>query len=346
MQVDVPSLNEHLDELTYQVGASHWGWAPLTTPLSIERYETWLADGHHADMEYLETQLLDKKIPQRLGSALQSALVFAFPYKPHPRPLQNQSSLRVAAYAHGADYHYWLKDHLERISNHLKSLFPDGEFLCFTDSRPVLERDLGARAGLGWIGKNTCLIDTNQGSFFLLGEIYTSLRCEITTELVHDFCGTCNRCMEACPTQALVAPRTLDSNKCISYWTIESQKIPPPELREKFNSWFFGCDICQDVCPWNKKALKKKLVVAPTAKDSQIANLQELREFLTLSNKELMRKFSATPLVRSRGFGLKRNALIVIANSKIKELQPEVEALCNHPRLGELAQWCLSQIKM
>lgn len=345
MTAGVLAFNEKLDELTQLVGASHWGWAPLTTPLSIERYETWLAEGHHADMAYLETQLLDKKSPQRLGHALQSALVFAFPYKPHPRTLEKQSSLKVAAYAHGTDYHFWLKEHLENISFHLKADHPDAEFLCFTDSRPVLERDLGARAGLGWIGKNSCLIDPEEGSFFLLGEIYTSLHCEITTELVHDFCGTCNKCMEACPTQALVAPRTLDSNKCISYWTIESQKIPPPELRENFRSWFFGCDICQDVCPWNKKALKKKLVASTNPPTPSEATHRELRELLTSSNKDLMRKLEGTPLVRSRGFGLKRNALIVIANSKIKELRPEVEALCDHPRLGELAAWCLDQLR-
>lgn len=338
------SVNENLDKLSQEKGASHWGWVPLQTPTSIELYENWLKQGLHADMEYLETQLPDKRTPQRLGVKLHSSFIFAFPYKPHPKAFAHPSALKIAAYAHGTDYHFWLKENLESFVSEMKKSHPDEEFLCFTDSRPVLERDLGARAGLGWIGKNTCLIDPQEGSFFLLGEIYSSLQCETTTELVHDFCGTCTRCMDACPTKALIEPRVLDSNKCISYWTIEAQRIPPPELRDKFNSWFFGCDICQDVCPWNQKALKKKLIAKPAEPHLEDQH-RELKEILELSNKELMRRYDGTPLTRSRGFGLKRNALIVIANSKLKELRPQVEALVDHPRLGELAQWCLDQIR-
>lgn len=342
---------ELLNHLCETLQISHWGWTDLTTPFSIDFYQSWLEEKRHADMDYLEKQFEDKKNPQRLGQNLSTALVFAAPYAPHPHPWSDsqKTNLKIASYAKGEDYHFWFQKKLNTLIEELKRLHPQEEFIAFTDSKPVLERDLARRAGLGWIGKNTCLIHPQHGSFFLIGEIYTSLKGETKNELVHDFCGHCNRCMVACPTQALIEPRKLDANKCISYWTIESQDLPPTSLRSQFSSWFFGCDICQEVCPWNEKVFKKTLHLKTSSQvytetDPQ-KKIESLREILTSSYKQLLRKFDQTPLTRSRGFGLKRNALLVIGHEKIKELRPEVETLLENERLKDLAIWCLESLQ-
>jgi epoxyqueuosine reductase len=226
--------------------------------------------------------------------------------------------------------------------------------LFFTDSGPVLERDLAARAGLGFVGKNTCLIDRKKGSLFFIAEIYTTLTLPIAKidpdEVKKDFCGTCTRCIDACPTGALIAPKDLDARLCISYLTIESRKTVPPELRNKIGDWLFGCDICQIVCPWNIKAHGSVLLNSfstesqePGERDTALT--QDLRYLLTTSSRQLERDFAGTPLARAGGFGLKRNALVVIANRRIETLLKEVEALLPHPKLGELAQWTLLELQ-
>ena len=162
----------------------------------------------------------------------------------------------------------------------MRKEFVNQQFLCFTDSAPVLERDLAFRAGLGWIGKNTCVIHPQHGSLFFLGEILTSLQLHSETPQMADFCGTCDRCIQACPTQAL-SVRKLEASKCISYWTIEARMDAPEALRPKFGDWFFGCDICQTVCPWNEKAfgLSKKPITQPSPAEM----IPDLRWILTTS---------------------------------------------------------------
>lgn len=336
-----------------EFGYSHWGHTKLNTPLSMSIYKDWLEKGFAADMDYLKAQSDLKEHPQALGKNLKSALVFSFHYLPHPKPSKNKPILNTAKYAHGDDYHFWIKDHLNKVVEQLKHTHPEEEFLCFTDSHPVLERDLAYRAGLGWVGKNSCLIDPKIGSFFLIGEIYTSLEFSEEAKLSHDFCGTCNKCVESCPTQAINDNKTLDANKCISYWTIESQSLPPAGLRSQFKDLFFGCDICQDVCPWNQKIIKSQLVTTTSSDEARADIVNELRFILASSYKNLMKHFEGTPLIRSRGFGLKRNALMVIANLKLKELQPDVEALMksldlSEPKpqlINELSQWTLQQLQ-
>ena len=165
--------------------------------------------------------------------------------------------MRTALYAQSKDYHLSFARKLEGLKDHLEVHFANEQFLCCTDSKPVAERELAARAGLGWIGKNGCLIDRRIGSLFFIGEIYTSLAINDSMPLIPDHCGTCDRCVTACPTQALRSDRTLDARKCIAYWTIEAKSDPPVEMRSRFSDWFFGCDICQTVCPWNERAFDK-----------------------------------------------------------------------------------------
>lgn len=333
-------MSQHLvKHILQQHSIAHYGFAPLTRPLSMDIYKSWLEEGLNADMDYLSKHFEKKETPQLLAPRGKSAIVFttAYPNRSDDFPLQH---LKIAKYAQGQDYHYWLKQKVEAVCKDLKTLFPQEEFLGFTDSSPVLERDLAFQAGLGWFGKNSCILSRSEGSYFLIAEIYSSLSLTSELPLSPDHCGTCNRCVEACPTNALLDNRTLDAGKCISYWSIEAKSTPPPELAKNFSSWFFGCDICQDVCPWNNKVYGKPQ--EPEFDRSAVIN--ELRWVLTSSNKELERAFKETPLLRARGRGLKRNALLVIANEQLYELKSAVESFLPHKELGPLAQWVMTAL--
>ncbi len=327
---------------------SHWGKTDLKTPLSLEFYKTWLDQGYNASMDYLKTHLPLKANPKLLGLSLKSSLIFCFPYLPHPEgeafPLKN---LQVAQYAKGNDYHFWIKSHLSDLSADLKSRFPEEEFLVLTDSGPIMERDLAYRAGLGWIGKNTCLIDRKEGSYFLIGEILTSLPLQnnLDIQVQPDFCGTCTACIDICPTQAIKEPRLIDAGLCISYLTIESREVPPKELRSKIGNWFFGCDLCQSVCPWNKKVFKSLLITPNEGVENKTDLKNELQMILNSSGKTLTRLFKGTPLQRAGPFGLKRNAMLVAANLKITDLEKEIENYLEHEKLAELADWCLKELR-
>jgi len=327
---------------------SHWGKISLSQPLTFDFFSQWLDQGLHGDMKYLENSKDLRMNPQNLKKGLRSALVFAFPYWDHPErhPEVSQSQLRIAGYARGFDYHFWIKDRLRKLIDLLKESYPHEEFFEFTDSAPILERDLARKAGLGWVGKNTCLIHPEKGSLFLLAEILTTLSVDENSEMSPDFCGHCRRCLDICPTKALSENKELDARKCISYWTIESRKIPPKSLRANFGDHFFGCDLCQTVCPWNQKAHGKNLLIELTRSNFNQPQLEEeLRFLFSASGKQIQKKYLGTPLLRAGPFGLRRNAMIVIGNLKIQSLEPEIKNFLSDPQLGELAQWCLQKIK-
>lgn len=339
-------LNQ-IDPLCEKLGFSHWGMTSLSSPLSLHHYESWLEQGYHGSMQYLKNHLPQKQNPRLLGDNLRSAIMVAHPYLPHPQGINPFPVNRVARYAQGDDYHFWLKEKLEQIKIFLSSLYPQETFVTFTDSGPVLERDLAVRAGLGWVGKNTCVIHPKGGSFFLIGEILTSLETPTPNNVVHDFCGTCSRCIEVCPTKALEEPRKLNATKCISYLTIEDRKAPAVELRPGIGDWLFGCDLCQSVCPWNNKAFhtgSDSHRVRTLSSSDRAGLIQELREILLSSNNALERKLGASPMTRAGGNGLKRNALVVIGNLKLHELQTEVDSFTSHEKWSELAHWSLKQL--
>ncbi|MFP5519500.1 MAG: tRNA epoxyqueuosine(34) reductase QueG [Bdellovibrionia bacterium] len=342
-------LQELLAKISEAQGFYHMGWATLSRPLSMDIYHQWLEDKKHGEMNYLATHAPIKENPQLQWPLMRSAFVVAVPYFPHPHSAQFKiKTSRVCLYASGDDYHYWFKQQLEKASASLKEIFPEAIFYCATDNTPILERDLAHRAGLGWVGKNSCLIHPKKGSLFLLGEILTDLAFESQADALPDFCGKCRRCIESCPTQAIEENRTLDAKKCISYWTIESRQVPPEPLREKFGDHLFGCDICQTVCPWNQKIFKDTLETKTIRhyNANQTAELiQELNYILLSSGKQLERDFKSTPLARAGQFGLRRNAMIVIANLKLKNCYEAVLAYINHEKLGELARWTLKKLE-
>ncbi len=348
----MPSSKNFVATATHAIGQasfSHWGWAKLRRPTSLNLYREWLEQGHHASMTYLERHLPQKENPSSMIAVDKavSALVVAKGYLPHPYPHTPEFSPRTALYAQGRDYHLEFQQELERVAQLLRAEFPEDQFLCFTDSAPILERDLAVQAGLGWVGKNTCVIHPQKGSLFFIGEILTT-RALLEPEAISipDMCGTCDRCIRACPTQALEAPRVLNARKCIAYWTIEARTPAPESLRPQFGDWFFGCDICQTVCPWNEKAFGKesmrRLSQTPQPLQPESNLLEDLREILEESNQALKHRFAAFPQSRARALGLKRNALYVIGNRQLRELTPTVEGLLLDPDLGSLARWTLT----
>lgn len=329
-----------------------YGVTPLTRPVSMDLYDQWLRDHHHADMEYLVRHRDAKEDIQKWLPFARSAIVFAIDYVTAiPGP---DTPLRTALYTkfapNMADYHTELKAKLEPALLGLRQNYPGHQFRFSVDAEPILERDLAVRAGLGWVGKNTCVIDKNAGSLFFIAEILTSLELETASILSPDHCGTCTRCLDVCPTGALKEPRVLDAGLCISYWTIESKKIPPLALRQGFQDWFFGCDLCQTVCPWNGKVWGKermnRLTDANTftKENDREALAKELQILLDSSNRELQRRFKDTPLSRARGFGLKRNALIVIENLNLSELQQCVEEFLAKPETPDTLKTLASDV--
>jgi epoxyqueuosine reductase len=333
-------------------GFAHYGCARLERPVSIDFYRQWLDAGFHGEMQYLERHFQEKEDPKKILPRARSAIVVTESYFPHPysraavsehRPLK---AAQIALYAKGEDYHIWLKAKLSRLAGSLKAWLPNEEFVVFTDSSPVLERDLAARSGLGWVGKNTCLIHPKRGSLFFIGEVYTSLDLDQAQISFPDHCGTCTRCLDVCPTGALENPRNLDARKCISYLTIETKSVPPESLRPGIGDWLFGCDLCQTVCPWNLKVHGKGAFAALTEGDNPKSTadlIEDLRFILSSSNKQLERNFRGTALSRAGAVGLKKNALIVCANLRLRELRDEVIRYVEHRRLGELACWTLKQ---
>jgi epoxyqueuosine reductase len=337
-----------VDKIFRSNGFDDYGFAELTRPETIGFYQLWLAKGHHGEMGYLQRHLSEKMVPQRLLPNACSAFVTIKNYVPHPEAVFDwplKSSDGVASYARGGDYHHFLKNKLASVIASLKAFWPEEDFVCFTDSAPVLERELAVRAGLGWVGKNTCLISRTQGSLFFIAEIYTSLRLPKSKNVrSSDHCGTCRRCLDTCPTGALIAPRELDARKCISYLTIESRSLPDESLRPGIGHWLFGCDICQNVCPWNSKILSTQPVTTTPVSEITGAMIEDLRWILGSSNRALERAFVGTPIFRAGGTGLKRNALVVAGNFRVVSVRAEVEALLTHDKLGVLAHWSLKKM--
>ncbi len=337
-------LDQQLEKALEESEFSHFGWTSLDPPTSLEKYKAWLDKGHHGSMDYLEDHLAVKSDPRSYFKNMNSVIVVGIDYIPHPKPIENfpLSSQQIAKYAQGEDYHHWLKSKLENFCGELRELFPSAEFSTLTDSGPFLEREYAQRSGLGWFGKNSCIINRKKGSFFLLGEIFTTMDLKKQWEVSHDHCGTCTACIDQCPTKAIGSDKTLDSKLCISYLTIETSEIPKESIRSQMGDWLFGCDICQSVCPWNQKVFKERANERKIQVDRQFVD--ELRWILDSSNKQIQKSLKGTALMRAAGNKLKRNALIVVANCNIVELRDSVNKFLEHHYLGELAQWCLDQL--
>lgn len=345
----------------------------------LERTPEWLARGYAGEMKYLSDPR--RSDPQIAMQGVRSIIVCllnyntAYPFSTDPLALNVNGEPRgwISRYAWGGDYHNVLQDRLEGLVEFLRERFPEPfEARVYVDTGPVQERILAKYAGLGWLGKNTLLLNQMLGSFFFLGVILTTLDLEPTlgdNELPPpDLCGSCRRCLDACPTQAFAEPYVMDARKCISYLTIELRGTIPEEYREPMGNHVFGCDICQDVCPWNRRAPISALAqfqpkVFPSSEESRTESSQlfqdesnflpRLEWLVQLSEAEFRELFRGSPIKRTKWRGLVRNACIALGNSglgrgtaahaRITGLLRQLAALPEQV-VAESARWALSRI--
>ncbi len=294
-------------------------------------------------MDYLaeDRSRIRRADPKQILPECKSILVLALPYQPLTFDLR-PSTFHIASYALGEDYHDVIPPRLQQIVEFIEEQVghpvPNRYY---TDTGPILERELAQRAGLGWIGKNSMLINPKVGSTFLLAEILLGLELEPDEALVTDHCGTCTRCIDACPTQAILLNRTLDSRRCISYLTIENKADIPEELRPQIGNWVFGCDVCQMVCPWNRFSVQPDSALEPAP------SLRSSAQDLTLSSVEFNQRFKRSSIKRAKRRGYLRNLALASGNNGDPDDLPFLEqaAQDDEPLLGEHAQWAIQKIQ-
>ncbi|WP_437202684.1 tRNA epoxyqueuosine(34) reductase QueG [Planctomicrobium sp. SH664] len=336
-------LAQLLKERGGELGFELMGIAPAARPLTLEHFQSWLQAGFQGEMLYLARREAAYAHPEGVLPAVRTVIMAALNYGPGARDAASPG--RIAAYAQGSgDYHEILRSKLRILADLLHDHRPGCQTRVAVDTAPLLERDVARRAGLGWFGKNTMLINKHRGSYFFLGAVLTdaALPADAPHETSH--CGTCTRCLEACPTDAFEAPYVLNASKCISYLTIELRKRPIPSgLRAGMQDWMFGCDVCQQVCPWNRKGTP-----ATAAELIPDASLLEVKaeEFLRLSAREFRLRFGKTPLARPGREGMARNAAVVLGNRRDPTTVPVlIDALQDESAIVRGAVvWALGQV--
>jgi epoxyqueuosine reductase len=341
-------LKETILEKARQLGFILAGVTTPEPPPHLSTFENWLDRNHHGSMEYLasERARIRRANPREILPECKSILVLATPYPaPDGKETEGQAEARltgqVAAYAQGSDYHEILPARMQELVQFIEDQVGDPvRHRCYSDTGPILERDLAQRAGIGWIGKNTCLIHPKHGSYFLLSEIFLDLELEPDSPFVTDHCGTCRRCIEACPTDCILPNRTIDARRCISYLTIELKDDIPVELREKIGDWVFGCDICQMVCPWNRFA------GTGDSAFSRKTSAPSLTEELSLTPEEFNQRFKGRPVKRAKRRGYLRNVAVALGNTGDMHTLPVLQKLVNdeEPMVREHACWARDKI--
>jgi epoxyqueuosine reductase len=344
------SLTQAVRAEAHRLGFRLVGVTTPEPPASLAVFENWLSEGRHGEMNYLadERGLRRRADPHLVLPQCQSILVLGMPY-PASSAEHNQdeeSKGKIASYAWGMDYHPVITKKLKMLVAFLESQTGmDVPSRWYTDTGPILERDLAQRAGLGWIGKNSCLINPALGSYFFLAEIFLGIDLVIDRPFLTDRCGTCTRCLEACPTGCILPNRTLDARRCLAYLTIELKGAIPAPLRPLLGEWIFGCDVCQQVCPWNIRFAPKEVDQAFSPRPDLIT--LGLQQALSLTGEAFSRLFKGSPIKRAKRGGFLRNAVIVLGNRRDPEMLPAL----THAFLGDPdplvrghAAWALTQV--
>lgn len=271
-------------------------------------------------MHYLPQRREAYAHPRHVLDGAQSVVMLGIPYDNQRRMNCESHQGKVARYAWGSeDYHDWIHRTFKQWLRELRSEFPEVQARGVVDTAPLLERDFARLAGLGWVGKNTMLINKRVGSYFLLAAILVDQILPYDQPHMQDHCGTCTRCLDACPTSAFPQAGVLDARRCLSYWTIESKEAFPLEIRQGAGDWFFGCDICQDVCPWNRHAPPTQVPAFQALPES---NPLDLLSLFSMDDSDFRDRFRKTPLWRSKRAGLLRNAAIVLGNQRAHQAVP------------------------
>lgn len=288
----------------YRLGFDACGIAVAThLDDDARRLESWLQNGFHGKMQYMENYFDLRTDPGKLVPGAKSVITLLLNY--YPQQKQSPGTPHIAKYAYGTDYHYVIREKLNLLLQYIKETIGDVQGRGFVDSAPVLERSWAVRSGLGWMGKNGNLLTKHSGSFFFIATLITDLELTADAPFSTDYCGTCTKCMDACPTDAIVSPAIINGSKCISYLTIElKDALIPDEFHGKMADWMFGCDICQDVCPWNR--FSKPNREPHFTPIPEVLNLSAA-EWEQMSEDQFRKVFKDSPLKRTKWTGIQRN---------------------------------------
>ncbi len=308
---DSAPLSAELKARASSLGFDLVGIAPATPLPGAARLDEWLERGYAGQMHYLPDRRAAYDHPRSVLDGVRSIVMLAMNYRTAEPALPGAGQGRVSRYAWGADYHQLIRGRLKRLADWLGERVPAASTRGVVDTAPLMERELAQLAGLGWIGKNTLLLNREMGSWFFLAALLTDVPLDHDAPQATDHCGTCRACLDACPTQAFPAPYVLDATRCISYLTIELRRQVPVELREPMGDWVFGCDVCQDVCPWNRRAPESR---EPAFTPAAARDPLDLAEMFLWSEADFKRHFAGSPLLRARRRGLLRSAAIVLGN--------------------------------
>ena len=328
-----------------------------------ERFLEWLEQGHHGSMAYLENRKEAYAHPSGVLDGCASLIMLGMPYYPHPETLPNKTKQmmqgvseagvdsvesrtesRIGNYAVGPrDYHDVIREQLNSICDVLRERLR-GNYRGVVDTAPLLEREFAELAGLGWVGKNTLLLNRDWGSYFFLAAILTDVELKASDHIESDHCGSCTACLDACPTDAFPQPRVLDATRCISYLTIEHRGESDESLRSQMGDWVFGCDVCQIVCPWNRKRPDAGI---SWFEPENIETKTSLEHWLGLDDQTFRRLYRKTPFFRTKLAGMQRNAMVAAVNRKRVDLLSKIEPFCTHEDaiLRSTADWAVKCLK-
>ena len=338
-------LESQLKDQAHQLGFELAGIAAATPADGFDTFRTWLDQGYAGEMDYLHRQAAARRHPASILPQVKSVLMLGINYNPGESEISEETSNcgKVARYAQGADYHQVLWRRLDQLLAWVRQQVPGCDGRGVVDTAPLLERDFARRAGLGWFGKNTMLLNKKLGSYFFLAALLLDL--ELRPDPVHEahHCGTCTACLDACPTEAFVGPGVLDARRCLSYLTIELKGPVPAAWRDEMREWLFGCDICQEVCPWNRKApVGREPTFAPRPELMEV----DLVELLSLSPEQFRERFRDTALWRGKRRGLLRNAALLLGNRRDAAALPALERALEdaEPLIRDAARWAIERI--
>lgn len=312
------------------------GVCPAVTPRGIHGLARWLEAGYAGQMHYLAARRQAYEHPRHVLAGVRSLLMLGLNYRTDEPPTISPGQGRVSRYAWGHDYHDLIHDRLRLLADWLVRRLPEARVRGVVDTAPLLEREFAQLAGLGWIGKNTLLLNRRLGSWFFLAALLTDAELAYDEPFEAEHCGSCRACLDACPTQAFVAPYVLDARRCISYLSIELRAAVPAELRQGLGDWLFGCDVCQEVCPWNNHA---PTTDEPALRPSADCRPMDLAALFQMDDEAFRRRFRHTPLWRAKRRGLLRNAALVLGNQRaavawgalrrgLGDVEPLVRAAC------------------
>lgn len=339
----IADRTRRIKSLALSLGFDRVGITPAVTPPNLARFHEWLEAGFAGQMHYLPDRQEAYSHPAAVLEGATHMVLLAMNYATATPRDPSPGEGRVSRYAWGRDYHHLIHERLAEVISRIREYEPQARLRGVVDTAPLLEREFAVLAGLGWIGKNTMLIHPRQGSYFFLAALLTDLELECDAPLTVDHCGTCRACLDACPTGAFVQPRVLDSRRCISYLTIELRDSIPEPLRGGIGDWLFGCDVCQEVCPFNRFAPESKEIDFQPRPDGNPVPLGALFELDEASFRD---RFRDTPLWRARRRGILRNAAIVLGNQRDPDAVAALKRGLNDPEplVRAAAAWALGQI--